>query len=219
MQYIKTRRITVSDAVFLFFFSIQHTLLKNTQSQTFLAVDINIFIHYLMESRRKRNGRDSHWKRFKCFFFYQSQHCKNENMHMFLCECLPLSFEIFCVPPFHREVNAIDASVIPAQALSSAALFSPPAAPWPPNNHTPLFLFTICQRWRENWRVSVLQRERELGIVSIGFHMYWNQILIFFLFFKWEKVHCPTKGDFCGDLGKEELKWASGALLSPVDCV
>lgn len=28
-----------------------------------------------------------------------------------------------------------------------------------------------------------------------------------FLFFsKWEKVHCPSEGDFCGDLGKEELK-------------
>lgn len=25
-------------------------------------------------------------------------------------------------------------------------------------------------------------------------------------FFKWEKVHCPTEGDFYGDLGKEELK-------------
>lgn len=25
-------------------------------------------------------------------------------------------------------------------------------------------------------------------------------------FFKWEKVHCPPEEDFCGDLGKEELK-------------
>lgn len=63
------------------------------------------------------------------------------------------------------------------------------------------------------------QRKREPGLVLIGFHVYWNQILIFFLFFKWEKVHCPTEGDFYGDLGKEELKWASGAPLSPVDCV
>lgn len=29
----------------------------------------------------------------------------------------------------NREVNGIDACVIPAQALSSAALFSPPASP------------------------------------------------------------------------------------------
>lgn len=65
----------------------------------------------------------------------------------------------------------------------------------------------------------VQKRKRESAVILIGFCVYWNQILIFFLFFKWEKVHCPTKGDFYRDLGKEELKWASGALLSPVDCV
>ena len=62
--------------------------------------------------------------------------------------------------PILREVNGVDARLIPAQALSSAALFSPPAAPWPPNNHTLLFLFTICQTWRENWRKSMAEKKR-----------------------------------------------------------
>ena len=74
-----------------------------------------------------------------------------------VCVCV---FPALLSTPLHREVNGIDARVIPAQALSSAALFSPPAAPWPPNNHTPLFLFTICQRWRENWRKSVAEKKR-----------------------------------------------------------
>lgn len=29
------------------------------------------------------------------------------------------------------------------------SLFYLPLAPWPWNNHMPLFLFTVCQRWRE----------------------------------------------------------------------
>lgn len=41
----------------------------------------------------------------------------------------------------------------------------------------------------------------------------------FFFFLKWEKVHCPTEGDFFGDLAREELKWASGVVLSPADSV
>lgn len=75
-----------------------------------------------------------------------------------VCVCEP--FPVLLSVPLHREVNGIDACVIPAQALSSEALFSPPAAPWPPNNHTPLFLFTIYQRWRENWRKSVAEKKR-----------------------------------------------------------
>lgn len=84
-----------------------------------------------------------------------------------MCVCFPVCICVcmWVLPallsmPLHREVNGIDACVIPAQALSSAALFSPAAAPWPPNNHTPLFLFTICQRWRENWRKSVAEKKR-----------------------------------------------------------
>lgn len=87
------------------------------------------------------------------------------NVHAFSSVCARV-FPVLLSIPLHREVNGIDACVIPAQALSSAALFSPPAAPWPPNNHTPLFLFTICQRWRENWRKGMAEKKGAGAVID-----------------------------------------------------
>lgn len=140
------------------------------------------------------------------------------HINVFSCECLPLSFWLFC-PCCSTE------RLTPSMPLWFQLKHSH-QQPYSLLRLHPDLPITIHHcfylpfaRDGEKTRGRAWQREREPGMVLIGFHMYWNQILIFFLFFKWEKVHCPTKGDFCGDLGKEELKWASGAPLSPVDCV
>lgn len=140
------------------------------------------------------------------------------HINVFSCESLPLSFWLFC-PCCSTE------RLTPSMPLWFQLKHSH-QQPYSLLRLHPDLPITIHHcfylpfaRDGEKTRGRVWQREREPGMVLIGFHMYWNQILIFFLFFKWEKVHCPTKGDFCGDLGKEELKWASGAPLSPVDCV
>lgn len=73
---------------------------------------------------------------------------------------LPL---LFCPWRSSERLTSQTPCVIPAQALSSAAVFSPPAAPWPPNNHTLLFLFTICHRWKEKWRKKACRRKRGAG--------------------------------------------------------
>lgn len=139
-------------------------------------------------------------------------------IHVFSRDCLPLSFWLFC-PCCSTE------RLTPSMPLWFQLKHSH-QQPYSLLRLHPDLPITIHHcfylpfaRDGEKTRGRAWQREREPGMVLIGFHMYWNQILIFFLFFKWEKVHCPTKGDFCGDLGKEELKWASGAPLSPVDCV
>lgn len=68
-------------------------------------------------------------------------------------------------------------------------------------------------------RERVWQRKSAAAGIDRLPHVLKPDIDFLSFFLKWEKVHCPTKGDFYGDLGEEELKWASGAPLSLVDCV
>ena len=114
--------------------------------------------------------------------------------------------------PHTTGVNSLDATPLPLPNVVISA--QAPSSPGPPhplrllsdlrNNHTPLFLFTICRRQREGVERAqeVEGGKRGARRVLIGFRVYWNQILIFFLFFpNGKKCIVRPKVHFCGDLG------------------
>ena len=120
--------------------------------------------------------------------------------------------------PHTTGVNSLDATPLPHPNVVISA--QAPSSPGPShplqllsdlrNNHTPLFLFTICQRQREE-----VERAQEVeggkGSIDRLPRVLKPDIDFLSFFSKWEKVHCPTESTFLwGFGGKGGRGWGGG---------